>query len=216
MLAATGSGLEREVLLGTGMFALHNVGILSRPLIASVLHGVAASESGSFMDGLYAEPLDTPESQPEEISISQEPVDVDQATKLWSALQSPLRPSAFYKVQAVFLVPDEAYPDPNTVDEVNIAVVPDPVRADQGRSMSALVPLAGRLTADALTASAKGEALAGFAPLHAALEAGEGRRWPILPRPSIWRRAKWNSSPSFWPARPRPRSRARWLRPRAV
>ncbi|MBL6429037.1 MAG: ATP-binding protein [Maritimibacter sp.] len=40
--------------------------------------------------------------------------------------------------------------------------------------MSALVPLAGRLTADALTASAKGEALAGFAPLHAALEAGEG------------------------------------------
>ena len=119
------------VLLGTGMFALHNVGILSRSLIASVLHGVAASESGSFMDGLYAEPLDTAESQPEEISISQEPVDVDQATKLWSALQSPLRPSAFYRVQAVFLVPDEAYPDPNTVDEVNIAVVPDPVRAAQ-------------------------------------------------------------------------------------
>ena len=131
MLAATGSGLEREVLLGTGMFALHNVGILSRPLIASVLHGVAASESGSFMDGLYAEPLDTAESQPEEISISQEPVDVDQATKLWSALQSPLRPSAFYRVQAVFLVPDEAYPDPNTVDRVNVTVMPDPVRADQ-------------------------------------------------------------------------------------
>ena len=40
--------------------------------------------------------------------------------------------------------------------------------------MSALVSLAGRLTADALAASAKGEALSGFAPLHAALEAGEG------------------------------------------
>ena len=40
--------------------------------------------------------------------------------------------------------------------------------------MSALVSLAGRLAADALAAWAKGEALPGFAPLHAALEAGEG------------------------------------------
>ncbi len=127
MLAATGARLEREVLLGTGIHALTRNAIVPRPMIQAILGAIAVPNPPvTLMDSLTAEPLDDPARQPEQITISQAPVDIDMSTKLWSALQAPLRPCAYFLVTTVFLDLDEVFPAVQPVDEVAVAVVPDP------------------------------------------------------------------------------------------
>lgn len=105
MLAAQGLDLEREAVLGVGMSAFHRNGIVPRPMIASILDPIVIPNSPTkLMESLTAEPLD---EQLESITIVQQAVDIDLSTKLWSALQSPLRPTAFYLVTTVFLATDE-------------------------------------------------------------------------------------------------------------
>jgi hypothetical protein len=105
MLAAQGLDLEREAVLGIGMSAFHRNGIIPRPMIASILDPIVVPDPpAKLMESLTAEPLD---EQPESITITQQAVDIDLSTKLWSAFQSPLRPAAFYLVTTVFLETDE-------------------------------------------------------------------------------------------------------------
>lgn len=105
MLAAQGLDLEREAVLGVGMSAFHRNGIVPRPMIASILDPIVVPNPPSkLMESLTAEPLD---EQLESITITQQAVDIDLSTKLWSALQSPLRPCALYLVTTVFLATDE-------------------------------------------------------------------------------------------------------------
>lgn len=105
MLAAQGLDLEREAVLGIGMSAFHRNGIVPRPMIASILDPIVVPPNPTrLMETLTGEPLD---EQLESITIAQQPVDMDLSTKLWSALQSPLRPAAFYLVTTVFLATDE-------------------------------------------------------------------------------------------------------------
>ncbi|MGG7566520.1 DUF4255 domain-containing protein [Rhodovulum sp. DZ06] len=124
MLAASGADLEREALLGVGLAAFHRNGIVPRPMIEALLGGVAPPPGASFMNGMYAEPLADPAAQPQEMTISQQAVDVDLSTKLWSALQSPLRPCAFFLVTAIYLQSDDAYPGGKAVDTVRTTVRP--------------------------------------------------------------------------------------------
>jgi hypothetical protein len=134
MLAAQGLDLEREAVLGVGMSAFHRNGIVPRPMIAALLGAITVPPSpAKLMDTLTAEPLQDPNNQPESISISQQPVDVDQSTKLWSALQSPLRPSAFYLVTTVFLDTGETFAAGKPVEKATVAIRPsvDPA-ADPG------------------------------------------------------------------------------------
>lgn len=101
MLAAQGLDLEREAVLGIGMSAFHRNAIIPRPMIASILDPIVVPNSPTkLMESLTEEPID---EQPESITVTQQAVDIDLSTKLWSALQSPLRPAAFYLVTTVFL-----------------------------------------------------------------------------------------------------------------
>jgi hypothetical protein len=119
LVAAQGSDLEREVLLGVAMSALHRNGILPRPMIQQFLAAITIpSPPTRLLDSLTAEPLHDPANQPESISVSQQPYDVDMSSKVWSALQSPMRPCAFYLVTTVFLDTGETFPPPSDVAKV--------------------------------------------------------------------------------------------------
>lgn len=125
LLAAQGLDLEREALLGIGMSAFHRNGIVPRPMIAAILGAVTIPPSpAKLMDTLTAEPLQDPANQPESITISQQPIDVDLSTKVWSSLQSPHRPCAFYLVTTVFLDTGETFAAGKIVDKAHIAVRP--------------------------------------------------------------------------------------------
>jgi hypothetical protein len=127
------------------MSALHRNGVIPRPMIQALLGAIVAPQPPvKLMDGLTAEPLAEPANQPESITVSQMPLDIDMSTKLWSALHSPIRPCAFYMVTTVFLDTGEPYPAPKTVTEVHIAGRPtaDP-DADPSRDevITSTVPL---------------------------------------------------------------------------
>lgn len=123
MLAATGNALETEALLGLALTALTRNAILARGAIEAILSAVASvPDSTDFMDYLFAEPLHDPASQPEELKTSLNPVDIDTVSKIWSALQSPMRPSILFMTSAVFLDPNLPLPDPAPVGEARVTV----------------------------------------------------------------------------------------------
>jgi hypothetical protein len=128
MLAAQGLDLEREAVLGVAMSAFHRNGIVPRPMIQALLGAILPPPTppgpAKLMDLLTGEPLADPANQPESITVSQQALDIDLSTKLWSALQSPLRPSAFYLVTTVFLQTGEKPVESKETKKVHIAVRP--------------------------------------------------------------------------------------------
>jgi Pvc16 N-terminal domain len=130
LLAATGADLEREVLLGLGVTALNRHGIVPRALIQSILGSITVpGPPTALLDTLTKEPLHDPARQPEQITVSQAAVDIDLSTKVWSALQSPMRPCAHFLVTTVFLDVGDTYPAGPDVDAVQVGVRPDPTPA---------------------------------------------------------------------------------------
>jgi hypothetical protein len=131
LLAATGLDLEREVLLGLGITALNRFGVVPRAKIAAILGAVAVPAAPTRITDLIPdEQLQDPLEQPQQITISQQPVDLDMSTRIWSAFQSPLRPSAYFLVTTVFLEVDENLPAMKDVDDLTIGVRPDVSGAD--------------------------------------------------------------------------------------
>jgi hypothetical protein len=125
LLGAQGSDLEREALLGVAMSAFHRNGVIPRPMIQQLLGAIAVPpQPTKLMDTLTGEPLQNPANQPESITISQQAFDIDMSTKVWSALQSPMRPCAYYLVTTVFLDTGETFPAPGIVDSLVIAERP--------------------------------------------------------------------------------------------
>jgi len=113
MLAATGAGLDREALLGIGMATLTRNALLPRPMIQAILTSFSVPPVPTeLMQRLPGEPLFDKASQPEQIKLSQTQADPDLATKLWSSLQSPLRPSAFFLATTIFLDFGDSFPEP--------------------------------------------------------------------------------------------------------
>ena len=123
MLAVTGADLEREALFGLGITALTRHGIVPRKKITAILGALQAPPNPlqQLLDNLSAEPLAT---QIEQITVSQAPVDVDLSTKIWSALQSPLRPAAYFLVTTVFLDVEETYAAGPAVQKAVVGVAP--------------------------------------------------------------------------------------------
>lgn len=126
LLAAHGADLEREALLGIGMSALHRNAIVPRPMISQILGAIAVPNPiAKLLDRLPEAKLADKNHQPESITVTQMPVDIDVSTKLWSAFQSPIRPCALYQVTTVFLEVDESFADPSPVETVRIAGRPE-------------------------------------------------------------------------------------------
>lgn len=145
LLAATGAGLERETLLGLAMTAFHRRSIVERADVFAILDATPPpSPSQDPMDQLTGEPMWDVGQHPESIKISQNPLDIDMSTKLWSALQSPIRPSAYYLVTTTFLDTEVSAPDgPLVVDmELTAKSRPNPNDADAASvTLSVLDPL---------------------------------------------------------------------------
>jgi hypothetical protein len=109
LLAATGADLEREVLLGVGMAALHRNARVPRAMIAALFGAIPVpAQPSGLLDLLPTAALADPAHQPEQIAISLGSADAALSAKLWSAMQSPLRPCAHYLVTTVFLHADSA------------------------------------------------------------------------------------------------------------
>ena len=124
VVAATGTDLEREAVFGTAIYALHRTGIVSRPLIKAILGSVAPPPMPTkLMDLLTTEPLD---QQIEQITVSHQALDADMLSRMWTAFQSPFRPSAGFLVTTVFLERTEVFPDPVAVKTIDIHARPDP------------------------------------------------------------------------------------------
>lgn len=128
LLAATGAGLERETLLGLAMTALHRRSIMTRSDVFDIFDAISPPGPGSTdpMDGLTEEPLWDVGQHPESIKISQHPLDIDMSTKLWSALQSPIRPSAYYLVTTTVLDTGASQPNGPPVTDMTVTAKPTP------------------------------------------------------------------------------------------
>jgi hypothetical protein len=126
LLAAQGADLEREVLLGIGVSALTRNALVPRAMIRSLLGRISAPTPATrITENLPKAPLADAAKQLEQLAISQSPMDIDVSTKLWSALQSPLRPTALFTVTTLFLNVDETFPDAKKVSRIDIDSVPD-------------------------------------------------------------------------------------------
>ena len=133
VVAAQGADLEREAILGVAVSALTRNAIVPRAMITALLASVSVETPAvTILDKVPKAPLDDPNHQLESLTISQTPIDIDMSTKLWSALQSPLRPSAYFTVTTVFLEVDETFPAGKDIEKLRLGVWPDSTpRSDQ-------------------------------------------------------------------------------------
>lgn len=98
--------LNAEVLLGFGMQALHETPVLDRDAIRVAL-GAGGPVSGALLPPPFQQlsPADLAD-QFEQIKIAPYYVSSDELSKIWTALNTPLRMSALYQVTVVLIESD--------------------------------------------------------------------------------------------------------------
>jgi hypothetical protein len=123
LMSAHGATLEREIVLGVGLHALHQSGILQRQQIKALLNPPVPPAPGDppldLVETISSEPL---WRQFERLTISRETLDTDAMSKIWTALSVPYRPSVGYLVTTVFLEEQLSEFEPITVDVINLMV----------------------------------------------------------------------------------------------
>ena len=117
LMSAHGGTLEREMLLGIGMHAMHHVGIFKSSEIAALL-----ASSGNQPADIEAAASEKLWRQVEKLTVSREALDTDILTKLWTAFQAPYRPSVGYLVTTVFLEDKADILEPPPADILKIFV----------------------------------------------------------------------------------------------
>lgn len=96
--------LQAEVLLGYAMQLLHETPMLSRDAVRTALNPPNAPVSGSLLPAVY-EALRASDlaEQYEQIKITPAPMNTEEMSKLWSAIQAHYRPTAAYQVTVVLI-----------------------------------------------------------------------------------------------------------------
>jgi hypothetical protein len=122
LLSAHGPETLREIGLGSAMHALHQAGIVPRELIRRVLKALETNPDASKQAVARSRLAD----QIESLTISAQSLDLDAITKIWTATQSPYRPSAGILVTTVFL--EDVRPSRAPLPVVSPALTPVPVR----------------------------------------------------------------------------------------
>ena len=106
-----------ETLLGYGMHLLHERPFLDRAAIRKALQWTPA-DAAVLPDAFRDPPNAGLADQFEALKISWEPLDLEEMSKLWSALQSHYRPSVGFQVTVVLIeAPSAPGPDPLPVLE---------------------------------------------------------------------------------------------------
>jgi hypothetical protein len=103
LLTAYGSAdFQAEILLGYGMHVLHERPVLDRASIRTALNPspLGSSILPPAFQALAASDL---AEQVEAVTVTQEPMDSEEMSRLWSASQSHYRPSAAYLVSVVLI-----------------------------------------------------------------------------------------------------------------
>lgn len=95
--------LNAEILLGYGMQVLHETPVLGRDTIRAAL-APGGSLSGGILPTAFQQlsPADLAD-QFEQIKISPYNTDLDEVTKIWTAMNTPMRMSALYQVTTVLI-----------------------------------------------------------------------------------------------------------------
>jgi hypothetical protein len=122
LLSAHGPEALREIGFGTAMHALHQAGIVPRDLIRRSLDGLKNDLDGNKQAVARSNLAD----QVESLTITSEALDIDAITKIWTAIQSPYRPSAGILVTTVIL--EDVRPSRVPLPVLNSGVAPAPVR----------------------------------------------------------------------------------------
>lgn len=130
LLSAHGPEAVREIGLGTAMHALHQLGIVPRPVIRDAI--ASLDKTNKAMKAIaenerLADQLDS-------LTISTLPQDIDALTKLWNATQAPLRPAANYLVTTVYLEQDR--PQVPALPVLSTVLAPATMRALGVRSVA--------------------------------------------------------------------------------
>lgn len=100
LLTAYGTDdMHAEVLLGYGMHRLHEVPVLERDTIRSILQQPAIL-AGALADSGLAD-------QVELVKVAPEALRTEELSKLWSAFQASYRPSAAYRASVVLIEAEE-------------------------------------------------------------------------------------------------------------
>ncbi|QJY47953.1 DUF4255 domain-containing protein [Pseudonocardia broussonetiae] len=117
--------LEAELLLGHAMAALHGMPLLTRPFVTGALSGV---RPGDIQDALWSPISQSGLAEQEEVvTISMEPLSVDDLVKLWSVLGEKYRTSVAYVATVVLIRPDETIPQaPPVTEPARVGVAPLP------------------------------------------------------------------------------------------
>ena len=131
LLSAHGSeDLHCEILLGYAMQFLHEMPVLSRKAIRKALNPsppIAGTTLTSAMKALEDSGL---ENQIELIKITPEYLNTEEISKLWTATQSHLRPTAAYMASVVLIEATEPVRSPLPVLSRGPVLKPDPLNAD--------------------------------------------------------------------------------------
>lgn len=104
LLTAYGKAeFDDEILLGYGMQVLHETPGLGRAAIRTAL-GASGPVTGAILPaGLTTLLASELADQFEQIKICPQPLNLEELTKLWSAFQTPYRPSAAYALSVVLI-----------------------------------------------------------------------------------------------------------------
>ncbi len=107
LITAYGTGdLQAEVLLGYAMQLLHETPIPSRDAIRTALSPPGMPVDGALLPSVYqALRASDLAEQYEQIRITPAPMNTEEMSKLWSALQAHYRPTAAYQVSVVLISP---------------------------------------------------------------------------------------------------------------
>ncbi len=131
LLSAHGSeDLHGEILLGYAMQFLHEMPVLSRKAIRKALDPspqVGGSALTPSMKALVDSGL---ENQIELIKITPEYLNTEEISKLWTATQSHLRPTAAYMASVVLIESTQPVRSPQPVLTIGPVIKPDPLNPD--------------------------------------------------------------------------------------
>ncbi len=105
LVTAYGAGdLQAELLLGYAMQLLHETPVLSRDAIRTALNPPNAPVDGGSLPAVYqALRASDLADQYEQIRITPAPMNTEEMSKLWSALQAHYRPTSAYHVSVVLI-----------------------------------------------------------------------------------------------------------------
>lgn len=126
------SDLQAEVLLGYAMLLLHQTPVPARETIRSALNPPGMPVDGALLPSVYqALRASDLAGQYEQIRITPAPMNTEEMSKIWSAMQAHYRPTAAYQVSVVLIesrrpaasplpVLTRGYREPSAVDPTGL------------------------------------------------------------------------------------------------